>query len=80
MRSYYDSLRSRSAGALSRRRPTPLDPPLPFHVDVAGTVDHDLGHLGVLEQELDGSEPDHDGDVHSLRPAHQRGAAHVRVR
>jgi hypothetical protein len=35
-----------------------LEPPLPLHVDVVGPVHHHLGDLGVLEQELDGSQPD----------------------
>src|SRR5581483_3130797 len=36
----------------------PLEPPLPLHVDVVGPVHHDLGDVGILEQELDGSQPD----------------------
>src|SRR6266540_3899122 len=35
-----------------------LEPPLPLHVDVVGPIHHHFGDLGVLEQELDGSQPD----------------------
>ena len=36
----------------------PFDPPLPLHVHVVRSIDHHLGHVGVLQQELDRTEPD----------------------
>ena len=53
------SIRWRTASSPSNRPSVhPLDPPLPLHVHVVGPVHHDLGDLGVLQQELDGTEPD----------------------
>ena len=42
--------RSRLATVSVPAQPSPLHPPLPLHVHVVGTVDHDLGDFGTFSR------------------------------